>query len=31
VVELARKQFGEDWAERFVEQANHGGIERVLL
>jgi FAD/FMN-containing dehydrogenase/Fe-S oxidoreductase len=31
VVELARKQFGEDWAERFVEQANRGGIERVLL
>ena len=31
VVELARKQFGDDWAERFVERANRGGIERVLL
>jgi Fe-S oxidoreductase len=31
VVEMARHLLGEDWAARYVEQANAGGIERVLL
>lgn len=31
VVELARKQFGDDWAESFVARIRNGGIERVLL
>jgi FAD/FMN-containing dehydrogenase/Fe-S oxidoreductase len=31
VVELARRLLGEDWLPRFVEKANAGGIERVLL
>ena len=31
VVEMARHLLGPDWMPRFVEQARHGGIERVLL
>jgi len=31
VVEVARHILGEDWMPRYVEQANRGGIERVLL
>jgi FAD/FMN-containing dehydrogenase/Fe-S oxidoreductase len=31
VIEMARHLLGEDWAARYVEQANAGGIERVLL
>jgi Fe-S oxidoreductase len=31
VVEMARRLLGEDWLPRFVEKANTGGIERVLL
>ncbi len=31
VVEMAKRLLGEDWMERYVERANHGGIERVLL
>jgi FAD/FMN-containing dehydrogenase/Fe-S oxidoreductase len=31
VVEMARALLGPDWLPRFVEQANRGGIERVLL
>ncbi len=31
VVEVARRLLGEDWLPRFVEKANRGGIERVLL
>jgi len=31
VVEMARHILGEDWLPRFVEKANNGGIERVLL
>ncbi|APV49245.1 FAD-linked oxidase [Betaproteobacteria bacterium GR16-43] len=31
VVEMARHLLGEDWMPKFVEQARHGGIERVLL
>jgi len=31
VVELARHLLGENWAAQYVDQANHGGIERVLL
>lgn len=31
VVEMARKILGEDWLERYVERANAGGIERVLV
>jgi Fe-S oxidoreductase len=31
VVEMARHLLGPDWMQRYVEQANRGGIERVLL
>jgi FAD/FMN-containing dehydrogenase/Fe-S oxidoreductase len=31
VVEMARHILGEDWLPKFVEKANQGGIERVLL
>ena len=31
VVEMARAVLGADWLPRFVERANRGGIERVLL
>ncbi|HEX4511116.1 MAG TPA: FAD-binding oxidoreductase, partial [Burkholderiaceae bacterium] len=31
VVEMARRILGEDWLPRFVERANAGGIERVLV
>ncbi len=31
VVEMARKILGADWMERYVERANAGGIERVLV
>jgi Fe-S oxidoreductase len=31
VVELARHILGEDWLDRYVNAANDGGIERVLL
>lgn len=31
VVELARHVLGENWLQAYVEQANRGGIERVLL
>ena len=31
VVEIARHVLGENWLESYVEQANRGGIERVLL
>jgi FAD/FMN-containing dehydrogenase/Fe-S oxidoreductase len=31
VVEMARLLLGPDWLPRFVEKANRGGIERVLL
>ncbi len=31
VVELARNLLGENWLAEYVEQANQGGIERVLL
>ncbi|VAW71479.1 FAD/FMN-containing dehydrogenases, partial [hydrothermal vent metagenome] len=31
VVELANKQLGDGWQQRFVEQAKAGGIERILL
>lgn len=31
VVEMAKQILGEQWMEDFVEQANTGGIERVLL
>jgi hypothetical protein len=31
VVELAKHLLGPDWLERYVEAANRGGIERVLL
>jgi len=31
VVEMARRLLGEDWLPDFVEKANAGGIERVLL
>ena len=31
VVEMARHILGEDWLPRFVDKANSGGIERVLL
>ena len=31
VVELARHMLGENWMREYVEAANRGGIERVLL
>ena len=31
VIELARHTLGEDWLKEYVEKANNGGIERVLL
>jgi FAD/FMN-containing dehydrogenase/Fe-S oxidoreductase len=31
VVEMARQMLGADWMERYVERANAGGIERVLV
>jgi len=31
VVEMAKQILGEEWMEDFVQQANAGGIERVLL
>jgi Fe-S oxidoreductase len=31
VVEMARHLLGADWFERYVEKANTGGIERVLV
>jgi FAD/FMN-containing dehydrogenase/heterodisulfide reductase subunit C len=31
VVEIAKRVLGPDWLPRYVEQANRGGIERVLL
>ncbi len=31
VVEMARHLLGEAWLARYIEQANNGGIERVLL
>ena len=31
VVEMARRLLGDDWMKDYVEKANNGGIERVLL
>ncbi|MBF0160155.1 MAG: (Fe-S)-binding protein, partial [Magnetococcales bacterium] len=31
VIEIARRLLGRDWMPRFIEQARHGGIERILL
>ena len=31
VVEMAKKLLGDNWMEKYIEQANNGGIERVLL
>jgi Fe-S oxidoreductase len=31
VVEMARRMLGEDWLPAYVERANRGGIERVLV
>jgi Fe-S oxidoreductase len=31
VVEIAKQVLGEDWLKAYVDQANAGGIERVLL
>jgi Fe-S oxidoreductase len=31
VVELAKLKLGENWLKEFVDKANDGGIERVLL
>jgi Fe-S oxidoreductase len=31
VVEMARKILGEEWLPQYVQQANAGGIERVLV
>ena len=31
VVEMAKHLLGDGWMKDFVEKANHGGIERVLL
>jgi hypothetical protein len=31
VVEMANRILGEDWLPEYVEHANDGGIERVLV
>jgi len=31
VVEIAKRKLGPNWMAEYVEKANHGGIERVLL
>jgi hypothetical protein len=31
VVEMARHILGENWMPQYVDSANHGGIERVLV
>ncbi len=31
VIEIARQLLGKNWLEEYVHNANHGGIERVLL
>ena len=31
VVEMANQMLGKDWLQSYVDSANHGGIERVLL
>jgi Fe-S oxidoreductase len=31
VVEIARQLYGQDWEKQFIEKANNGGIEKVLL
>ena len=31
VVEMAQKLLGQNWMQEYVEKANHGGIERVLV
>ena len=31
VVEMAKHLLGPDWMEKYIDQANNGGIERVLL
>ena len=31
VVEIARHVLGEDWMQKYVRDANNGGIERVLV
>jgi hypothetical protein len=31
VVEMAKYLLGADWMAKYVEKANNGGIERVLL
>jgi FAD/FMN-containing dehydrogenase/Fe-S oxidoreductase len=31
VVEMARRLLGEDWMQNYIDRANKGGIERVLL
>ena len=31
IIEMARHRFGEEWMQGFIERANQGGIERVLL
>jgi len=28
---MARQILGEDWLPQYVQHANHGGIERVLV
>jgi hypothetical protein len=31
VVEMARHLLGENWMPEYVERANNGGIERILV
>ena len=31
VIEMAKEILGEEWQTHFVEKANNGGIEKVLL
>ncbi len=31
VIEMCNQILGKDWLPEFVQRANHGGIEKVLL
>ena len=31
VIEMANQMFGKDWEKQFIQKANNGGIEKVLL
>ena len=31
IIEMANQQYGKDWEKQFIQKANNGGIEKVLL